>query len=175
MVDALRFTVEDREVSFEDRLHGELTENPAETVGDFALKRRDGLYAYQLAVVVDDILMGVDEVVRGMDLIDSTARQIQLIEALGGERPTYAHLPMVLNAAGEKLSKRDGALTLAHLRENGVRPEALVGYLAYSLGFQDRPEPSKASDWIEHFDLKAIDREDWHLPEDLTAELKILD
>lgn len=168
---ALRFRVHDHPVTYVDRLQGSFTERVDEQVGDFILKRRDGLYAYQLAVVVDDILMDVDEIVRGMDLVDSTARQIQLIEALGGRRPTYAHLPMVLNAAGDKLSKRDGALTLAHLREHGVRPEALVGYLAFSLGLLDRPKPCKASDLIEGFDITRIRKPDWRLPDDLTNEL----
>lgn len=167
----LRFRVHDCPVTYEDRLQGTFTERVDEQVGDFILKRRDGLYAYQLAVVVDDILMEIDEIVRGMDLIDSTARQIQLIEALGGRRPTYAHLPMVLNGAGDKLSKRDGALTLRHLREHAVTPEALVGYLAFSLGLRERPTPCRASDLIDDFDIRRIRREDWRLPDDLTREL----
>lgn len=168
---ALRFRVHDGVVRFVDRLYGELSENVAETVGDFVLKRRDGLYAYQLAVVVDDLAMGIDEVVRGRDLLDSTARQIQLIEALGGEPPAYAHLPLVLNAAGEKLSKRETSLTLAALRAAGVQPEALVGYFAYSLGLRDRPEPLSAIDLVSSFDWGLIAREDWRLPLDLAREL----
>lgn len=166
-VDALRFRVHDRPVTFHDRLQGEITERVDETVGDFVLKRRDGLYAYQLAVVVDDIHMGVNEVVRGLDLLDSTARQIQLIEALGGEVPHYVHLPMVLNADGEKLSKRDDGLTLRSLREAGVVPEELVGYLAFSLGLLDRAVPCSPSELLDAFDWSRIRLEDWRLPDHL--------
>lgn len=168
---ALRFLVLDREVRFLDRVYGEQRENPASTVGDFVLQRRDGLFAYQLAVVVDDLAMGIDEVVRGRDLLDSTARQLQLLEALGGEPPAYAHLPLVVNAAGEKLSKRDHGLTLAALRQAGVRPEALVGYFAFSLGLLDRAEPLSANELVARFDWQRIPRQDWRLPENLALEL----
>ena len=119
---ALRFLVDDRPVRFVDRVQGPVKGRVDRAVGDFVLKRRDGLYAYQLAVVVDDLLMEIDEVVRGADLLASTARQIQLIEALGGEVPTYAHLPLAVGEGGEKLSKRDAGLTLRSLREAGVHP-----------------------------------------------------
>lgn len=169
---AIRFCVAPEPITFRDRLGGVVTERVSETVGDFVLKRRDGLYAYQLAVVVDDLAMGVTEVVRGRDLLASTARQIQLLEALGGRRPEYAHIPLVLNAAGEKLSKRDGATTLAALREAGVRPEELVGYLAFSLGLAASPTPCTASELIPAFAWQRLRREDWTLPADLTAELR---
>jgi glutamyl-tRNA synthetase len=168
---AIRFLVEDRPVSFTDRVYGPITERVDLAVGDFVLKRRDGLYAYQLAVVVDDLLMGIDDVVRGADLLTSTARQIQLIEALGGAPPAYAHVPLVVNARGEKLSKRDQGLTLRSLREAGVRPEAVAGYLAYSLGLIDRPEPCRPGDLAPLFSWDRIAREDWVLPEDLTGLL----
>src|SRR4029077_13259641 len=102
---AIRFRVHGRPVSFVDRVQGPITERVDLAVGDFVLKRRDGLWAYQLAVVVDDLLMGIDEVVRGADLLASTTRQIQLIEALGGEAPAYAHVPLVVGEEREKLSK----------------------------------------------------------------------
>jgi glutamyl-tRNA synthetase len=163
---ALRFMVEDREERIVDRVQGEIIENPARTVGDFVLKRRDGLYAYQLAVVVDDIRMGITEVVRGCDLLDSTARQVQLIRALGGTPPVYAHIPMVVNAAGEKLSKRDAALTLAAIREAGVAPEALCGWLAHAVGLRDTPAPCPAATLIADFDWRRIRRESITLPPD---------
>jgi glutamyl-tRNA synthetase len=169
---ALRFLVHDRPVEWLDRVYGPRTERVDRTVGDFVLKRRDGLWAYQLAVVVDDLLMGIDEVVRGADLLDSTARQIQLIEALGGEPPAYAHIPLVVNAQGEKLSKRDAGLTLRSLREAGVRPEALVGYLGWSLGLLERPEPCSAAELIERFSWEPIGTESWALPEDLAVALR---
>ena len=170
---AIRFLVDDRLVSFTDRVYGPITEPVDLAVGDFVLKRRDGLYAYQLAVVVDDLLMGIGDVVRGADLLASTARQIQLIEALGGTPPAYAHVPLVVNARGEKLSKRDQGLTLRSLREAGVRSEAVAGYLAYSLGLIDRFEPCRPGDLIPLFSWDRIARADWFLPEDL-PELLLL-
>ena len=158
---AVRFQVHDRPVEWMDRVHGRQTERVDQTVGDFVLKRRDGLYAYQLAVVVDDLLMRINEVVRGADLLDSTARQIQLIEALGGTPPGYAHVPLVVNAEGEKLSKRDAGLTLRSLREEGMRPEELAGYLGWSLGILDRDEPCPAAELVPLFSWKKVRRETW--------------
>ncbi|MEP7010833.1 MAG: tRNA glutamyl-Q(34) synthetase GluQRS [Acidobacteriota bacterium] len=148
---ALRFRVDCEPVSFVDRICGPITERVDQTVGDFVLERRDGVYAYQLAVVVDDLAMGITEVVRGRDLLDSTARQVQLIEALGGSVPSYAHLPLVVNAEGEKLSKRDDALRLRTLRESGIAPEEVVGKLGASLGLLDRPEPCRAEELVPLF------------------------
>jgi glutamyl-tRNA synthetase len=166
---ALRFLVHDRPVEWLDRVYGPQTEQVDQTVGDFVLKRRDGLWAYQLAVVVDDLLMGIDEVVRGADLLDSTARQIQLVEALGGKPPAYAHIPLVVNAQGEKLSKRDAGLTLRSLREAGVRPEALVGYLGWSLGLLERPEPCAAAEMVDRFAWERIGTESWVLPDNFAS------
>ncbi len=153
---ALRFRVDAEPVSFVDRVYGPITERVDEMVGDFVLKRRDGVYAYQLAVVVDDLAMGITEVVRGRDLIDSTARQIQLIQALGGSLPEYAHLPLVVNERGEKLSKRDDSARLRTLRESGVAPEEIVGRLAASLGLLDRPEPCRAEELVGVFDWERV-------------------
>lgn len=162
---AIRFRVHDRPVVWQDRIFGERAERVDQTVGDFVLKRRDGLYAYQLAVVVDDLAMGIGEVVRGADLLDSTARQIQLIEALGGTPPAYAHVPIVVNAQGEKLSKRDQGLTLHSVREAGRSPEEVVGELAASLGLIDRAEPCRPGDLLRDFAWEKIPREPWVLPE----------
>ncbi len=158
---ALRFLVHDRPVVWHDRVFGEQVEQVDQTVGDFVLKRRDGLYAYQLAVIVDDLAMRIDEVVRGADLLDSTARQIQLIEALDGTPPAWAHVPIVVNAHHEKLSKRDRALTLRSLREAGTHPEAVVGRLAASLGIIDRPDPCRPGDLLRDFAWEKIGREAW--------------
>lgn len=155
---ALRFRVDSEPVSFVDRLCGPVTERVDETVGDFVLKRRDGVYAYQLAVVVDDLGMGITEVVRGRDLLDSTARQIQLIQALGGSVPEYAHLPLVVNAEGEKLSKRDDASRVRALRGQGIAPEVVVGRLGASLGLLDRPEPCRAEELIPLFEWGKVPR-----------------
>jgi len=158
---AIRFLVHDRPVAWHDRVFGEQVERVDQTAGDFVLKRRDGLWAYQLAVVVDDLAMRIDEVVRGADLLDSTARQIQLIEALGGTPPAYGHVPVVVNAHQEKLSKRDQALTVRSLREAGAHPEAVVGKLAASLGIIDRPDPCRPGDLLRDFAWEKVSREPW--------------
>lgn len=168
---ALRFRVAPGPLTFEDRVCGSVTEDVAEAVGDFVLKRRDGAYAYQLAVVVDDLLMGITEVVRGQDLLDSTARQIQLIEALGGVQPVYAHVPLVVNAGGEKLSKRDAALTIQSLREAGVTPDQAVGYLGHSLGLLPEPMPYTAADLVPLFAWSSFHPALWRLSDDLPDRL----
>jgi glutamyl-tRNA synthetase len=169
---AIRFLVREWPVTFQDHVCGAVTEEVHAAVGDFVLKRRDGVYAYQLAVVVDDLLMGVTEVVRGQDLLGSTARQILLIEALGGPRPAYAHVPLVVNAEGDKLSKRDEGLTLQSLRAAGITPNAFVGYLGYSLGLLDAPAPCPASALVARFDWAKIPRTPWRLEDDLAGRLQ---
>jgi glutamyl-Q tRNA(Asp) synthetase len=115
---AIRFRVPDEAIVFEDRIRGRIEETAG---GDFVVKRADGLFAYQLAVVVDDAEQGVTEVVRGADLLDSTPRQIALQRALGYATPAYAHVPLVTNADGAKLGKRDGALALPTLDAARIR------------------------------------------------------
>ena len=169
---AIRFKVHGRPVRFEDRLQGEWKERVDRTVGDFVLKRRDGVWAYQLAVVVDDLAMGVTEVVRGVDLLESTGRQIQLIEALGGRPPAYGHVPLVLNAEGEKLSKRDAGLTLVALREAGVHPHRLVGAFAHSLGLRDSAAPRSAASLVPDFAWSRLHRRPWRLPADFESRIR---
>ncbi|HYH46528.1 MAG TPA: tRNA glutamyl-Q(34) synthetase GluQRS [Thermoanaerobaculia bacterium] len=169
---AVRFQVEEKTVVFQDRIQGEIAERVDRSVGDFVLRRRDGLWAYQLAVVVDDLAMGIDDVVRGADLLASTARQIQLIEALGGTVPAYAHVPLLVNARGEKLSKRDAGLAVATLRDAGIAPERVVGYLAFSLGLLAEPAACRPQDLLPLFTWTRIGKEAWILPEDLTAALR---
>lgn len=118
---AIRFRAPDEVIAFDDLLAGRVEENVAERTGDFVVRRADGLFAYQLAVVVDDAEQGVTQVVRGADLLASTARQIALQRALGYPTPEYAHLPLVMNPDGTKLGKRDGALPLPALDEARVR------------------------------------------------------
>lgn len=105
---SIRFRVSDDDIVFDDGVQGVQRHNPARQCGDFVIRRADGLVAYQLAVVVDDGAAGVSEVVRGADLIDSTARQIQLQRALDLPQPAYAHLPLIVDAKGRKLSKSQG-------------------------------------------------------------------
>ena len=169
---AIRFRVPERDVHFSDRVFGLQTECVARAVGDFVLRRRDGVYAYQLAVVVDDMRMGITEVVRGQDLLASTARQILLIEALGGMRPSYGHVPLVLNADGEKLSKRDSGLTVQSLRDAGVSADALIGYLAYTLGLTAAPVPQRPAELIADFSWQRLRRAGpWRLPRDLISTI----
>lgn len=109
---AWRMRVDNAVISFADRLQGEITQHLATEVGDFVLKRADGLFAYQLAVVIDDAAQGITDIVRGADLLDSTPRQIYLQRQLGLDTPRYLHLPLVLNAQGQKLSKQTLALAI---------------------------------------------------------------
>ena len=117
---AIRFRAPDQVIAFDDLLAGRVEENVAEVTGDFVVRRADGLFAYQLAVVVDDAAQNVTEVVRGADLLTSTPRQIALQRALAYPTPEYAHLPLVLNPDGSKLGKRDGALPLPALDDARV-------------------------------------------------------
>ena len=114
-------------IQFDDAVFGAVSEALDQTVGDFVLFRRDGLFAYQLAVVVDDAAAGVTEVVRGADLLDSTARQIVLQRLLGYPTPAYAHLPVASNTAGEKLSKQ----TLARAVDGAEPARVLVDALDF--------------------------------------------
>jgi len=131
---AIRWRVPAGEVGFVDRVLGPYHQQVAAEVGDFVLRRADGAWAYQLAVVVDDAAMRIDQVLRGADLLDSTPRQILLQRALGRPTPEYAHVPLILGPGGAKLSKRDGAPDLSALREAGVDPKVVIAALARSLG-----------------------------------------
>jgi len=127
---AVRFRAPSGVIAFDDLILGRNEEDVFERTGDFVVRRADGLYAYQLAVVVDDAEQGVTQVVRGADLLTSTARQISLQRALNLPTPSYAHLPLVVNADGSKLGKRDGALPLPSLDEDHVSET-----LAFALRF----------------------------------------
>ncbi|MBV8544225.1 MAG: tRNA glutamyl-Q(34) synthetase GluQRS [Acidobacteria bacterium] len=118
---AVRFRTPHEVIGFDDMIRGRVEEDVAAETGDFVVRRADGVYAYQLAVVVDDAAQNITQVVRGADLLTSTARQIALQRALGLPTPSYAHLPLVVNADGSKLGKRDGALPLPSLDEKRVR------------------------------------------------------
>lgn len=117
---AVRFRAPSGTIAFDDMIRGRIEEDVAQKTGDFVVKRADGVFAYQLAVVVDDAAQDVTEVVRGGDLLDSAARQIALQRALGYPTPQYAHLPLVLAADGTKLGKRSGALPLPSLDDHRV-------------------------------------------------------
>lgn len=111
------------DTSFFDELHGEQRADLRKECGDFVVRRRDGLWAYQLACAVDDGLMGITHVLRGEDLLTSTFRQVSLLQVLGFTIPLYRHVPLVLDPSGQRLSKRDGSESLRKLRQAGLSPE----------------------------------------------------
>jgi glutamyl-tRNA synthetase len=131
---AVRLVVPDRDVTIVDALQGPVTQNVQRTVGDFVLRRGDGVWAYQLAVVVDDLAMRVTEVVRGADLLASAPRQALLATLLDADPPAFAHLPLVVGADGRRLAKRARGTALRDHRAAGVAPERLVATLAGALG-----------------------------------------
>jgi glutamyl-tRNA synthetase len=157
---AVRLLVPGEEIGFVDRLQGAYSENLAKDCGDFILRRSDGVYAYQLAVVVDDAAMGVTEVVRGQDLLSSTPRQIYLQRLLGYPTPDYCHVPLLCAPDGRRLSKREADLTLAAMRAEGVMPEAIVGRLAHAAGLIDRPEPITPQELVSLFAVEKLGKKD---------------
>jgi glutamyl-tRNA synthetase len=142
-VRAWRFPVEDGRVAFDDLLSGRHEIDVAATAGDFVVARAADDPAYQFAVVADDIAMGVTEVVRGDDLIPSTARQILLFRKLDAAVPVFGHVPLVVGSDGVRLAKRHGAAGIAQLRERRVAPEKIIGRVAQGSGFEvDEARPA---------------------------------
>lgn len=162
---ALRWRTPPGVVAFDDAVYGPQRQDVAAEVGEFVLRRSDGAWAYQLAVVVDDAAMGVTHVLRGADLLDSTARQVLLQRALGLPTPRYAHVPLVLGPDGHKLGKRHGAPELSQLREQGVDPQRVVAILARSLGLVG-PSVTRVSAQalVADFDIVALSTDDGPLP-----------
>jgi len=156
---ATRLIVPDRDIHFTDGHYGTQTVNLASHCGDFIVRRADGAWAYQLAVVVDDALMGVTEVVRGRDLLLSSAQQIYVYELLGFPAPSFCHLPLLINEAGQRLSKRDKALDMGALRER-YTAEEIIGILAHAAGQIDRPEPLSLAELLPHFSWAKVPQED---------------
>ena len=156
---AWRLRLPDEEYTFTDLLQGEYRENLERECGDFILRRSDGVYAYQLAVVVDDALMGVTQVVRGQDLLDSTPRQNYIQELLGYPHPEYGHVPLLLSADGRRLAKRDRDQELGQLQQRFSAPE-LVGRLAHLAGLLERPEAITPRELIPLFSWEKLPKED---------------
>lgn len=152
---------------FFDQICGLQKENLGTTVSDYVLQRRDGVFSYQFVFAVDDLHMGITEVVRGQDILPSTARQLLIIDLLGGKRPSYAHIPLCLNANGEKLSKRDASLSLASLRESGGQADMWWGILHGDSGYC-RMYPITPKELVQYFDWSCTrDRPPCILPENL--------
>lgn len=167
---ALRLRLPDAEEGFCDGHYGPYTENLARDCGDVLLRRSDALFAYQLAVVVDDALMGITRVVRGSDLLGSTPQQRWLFRVLGHTPPDYWHLPLLTDEQGRRLSKRDRDLDLGQLRQRYC-PEALIGLLAHLAGLQEKPTPVRAEDLVGQFLWEKIPRADIVVDEGLLRAL----
>jgi glutamyl-tRNA synthetase len=152
---SLRVRAEGLTASFEDRILGYRGGGS----DDFVIRRNDGSPAYQLTVVVDDAEQGIDEVVRGDDLADSTPRQVILHRMLGLPEPRYVHVPLVFGPDGERLAKRHGGVTLADRLGTGETPEAVLGWMARTLGLAEPGERVNAEDLIPRFDPELLPRE----------------
>ena len=153
-----RVKVPDKLWQLTDKVQGVYRENLATDCGDFVVRRADGVFVYQLAVTVDDGLAGVTEVVRGMDLLGSAPRQMYLQELFGFPHPTYGHVPMLVAPDGRRLSKRDEDLDLGQLRKH-LKPEQVLGTLAFSSGLISQNVPISAKELIEVFSWEKLKKE----------------
>jgi glutamyl-tRNA synthetase len=164
----LRFRVARDQVIFTDTLQG----LQSFKLGDFIVRRADHEWAYQLAVVVDDMAMGITEVIRADDLLESTAHQLLLYEAFQAKPPSFLHVPLLLDQTGERMSKRIGSLTLKALGQAAVKPEKVVGLLAYTLGLIEKPKPVTVPEGLELFQPERLSKQAFALTEDLLRWLK---
>lgn len=152
---AVRLRVPDGEMTFTDLLFGPQSGNLAAECGDFVLRRADGAWAYQLAVVADDIDMGVTQVTRGADLLPSTFQQLYLYRLFSAAPPTYLHIPLLCNDAGQRLSKRDGSLSLDALRSR-CAPTEIIGALAAAAGLRPDATPCTAASLLADFSPRRL-------------------
>ncbi len=152
---AVRLYVPDSNITFTDAICGKQSVNLARECGDFILRRADGAWAYQLAVVVDDAAMGVTEVVRGNDLLLSAAQQIYLYHLLGVTPPKFAHLPLLCNRQGQRLSKRDSSLSMEYMLAHHA-PAEIIGIVAHLAGLRSTPRPCRPSELLEDFNLNTF-------------------
>ena len=162
---AKKLEVADADISFIDGHYGTQKTELKRGRDDFLIRRSDGVFAYQLAVSVDDLEMGITRVVRARDLLDSTPRQIWLIETLGGRAPEYAHAPLLVAPDGRKLSKREGDLNMEALRQK-YAPEQLTGKLAKLAGLRPTDAPVTAAELAADFSWDKVPRADIPIPED---------
>ncbi|MEC0373431.1 tRNA glutamyl-Q(34) synthetase GluQRS [Paenibacillus chibensis] len=152
---SLRFKAEHQALVFQDGIAGR-QECDAAGGGDFIVRRADGMFSYQLAVVVDDDMMRISHVLRGMDLLDSVPRQLMLYKALDMHAPAFAHVPLFMGPDGKRLAKRHGGTSLAALREAGTAPERIVGWLMWVAGLTEHPEPLKPEECIPLFNMDKL-------------------
>ena len=157
---AVRFMVPDEVITFHDGHYGEQRVNLAKHCGDYILRRKDGAWAYQLAVVVDDALMGITEIVRGRDLLLSTPQQLHLYRTLGFPEPTFFHHPLLINENGQRLCKRDLSMDIGILREKHKNPDEIVGFLAFLAGLLPSPTPLNPRDLLPLFTWQNVPTQD---------------
>ena len=168
---SLRIATTDTTIAFHDEVFGNQRYNLVQDIGDTIVRRSDGIYSYQLAVTVDDLDMGITDIVRGRDLLRSSALQIYIRKALisAGFQPSepaeatisYAHLPLIDNAAGQRLAKRERSLDLGILTAHGVTAQQIIGYCAWLLGLQGdhehaEPQPMSAAEALGEFSWDAV-------------------
>ena len=171
---SMRLHCEKSKIQFTDVLHGDCCMSWNECGGDFPLRRSDGVFAYQLAVVVDDIRQGITQVVRGEDILHCTPRQVYLYELLGCTPPEYLHLPLVVDHEGERLAKRHGHFELRKMRAEGISAEAIIGYLAYLGGICPTCRPMSSREVVDVFSVEAITTQALQLEKDILIRLKKL-
>ena len=162
---AYRLQIEDEPINFLDGHYGPQSFNLAKESGDFIVRRSDGVFAYQLAVTIDDALMGVTQVVRGCDLLSSTPMQLYIYHLLGFTPPSFFHIPLLVDATGRRLSKRDGDLEIAALRKAYGSPEPIIGFLAYLAGQIAKPVPLCVADLLPLFAASKIPQQNIVVPE----------
>ncbi|MBQ9942009.1 MAG: tRNA glutamyl-Q(34) synthetase GluQRS [Christensenellaceae bacterium] len=163
---AMRIAAPEECMTFTDGLYGEYSEVLSRQCGDFILRRSDGVFAYQLAVVVDDARMGITQVVRGKDLLSSTPRQLWLYRLLGLTPPRFTHIPLLLAEDGRRLSKREKDLDMGALRSR-FSPEELTGKLAFLAGLTEDPSPLSVAELLEKADLSRLTKRDIVVPKGL--------
>jgi glutamyl-tRNA synthetase len=158
---AWRFRVSEGPVAWDDLFLGRRELDPLRLGGDFIVARHTVGPAYQLAVVADDAVMGMTQVIRGADLVPSTPRQILLYRKLGWPEPRFGHVPLAVMPDGRRLAKRDSSLKLATLRGAGIDPRRLVGSLVHSCGWSDSPAPLSPPEAIDAFEPGRLPAEPW--------------
>jgi glutamyl-tRNA synthetase len=158
---AWRFRVPPGTVAWDDLFLGRVELDPSRLGGDFIVARHGAGHSYQLAVVADDDAMGVNQVIRGADLVPSTPRQILLFRRLGRPLPTFGHVSLALDADGRRLAKRDGSLKLSAIRAAGVDPRRLTGSLIHSCGWSEAVVPMTPTDAVDRYEPRPIRTEPW--------------
>lgn len=164
---AQRLIVPDEVIAFDDQVQGRYEQRLATECGDFLIRRSDGLFAYQLAVVVDDAAQGVTSIVRGVDLLSSTPQQIYLQRLLGASEPRYAHVPLLVSAKNRRLSKRDRDAALDELLARYGSAAGVIGRIAGVTGLAPTCDPVTPEELLERFDVA-------NLPETFGDDIQIL-